>query len=169
MDGTRFDDLTAKLAASRRTILRTAGIGALGAVLARLGLEDAAAACKAPGKGCKQGDKCCGGAKCRKDKCRCPKGRAECGKDCCQPGQVCQDGAPKVCVNGPLAPGDACSPKKELACASGNCECITNTEDVTVCTCRQDNCLGFGADCTNTSQCCAGGCDGFSDTCEPDV
>lgn len=169
MDGKRFDELTAAIGSSRRGLLRLAGIGALGAVFAGLGLEDAAAACKKPGRPCKKGNTCCGGATCKGKKCKCPKGRAACGKACCQSGQVCQQGAPKICVNGPKTPGASCNPNKPLECASGKCQCITNFEDVEVCTCRQDACLGLGADCTNTSQCCIGGCSGFTLKCEVDA
>ncbi len=171
MDGKRFDELTTALAASRRGLLRLAGIGALGAGLSRIGLADAAAAtCSRPGRPCtKKGKKCCGDAKCNGKRCKCPKGRAGCGKVCCQAGQVCQQGAPKICVNGPKAPGVACNPDKPLECASGKCRCITNFENVEVCTCREDVCLGFGADCTNTSQCCNGGCSGFTLTCEAEI
>jgi hypothetical protein len=152
-------------------MVQTWGCGTLlrGAVLlGRLGVDDAAAKkCVAPGKKCKRkkGKKkaCCGGATCQGKRCTCPGNAVACGKNCCKPGQVCQGGS---CVNGALAPGALCDPDAPFACQTGNCQCISNSE-ITQCTCRQEACFGFGVPCEKSVQCCAGGCDGFTNTCLP--
>jgi hypothetical protein len=124
----QFDALTRSCdMGTRRGVLQllaASGVGA--ALLGRIGIESAAAGCVKPGKKCKKNgkkQKCCGGAKCSNGRCRCKNGGTSCGALCCQPGQVCQDGAPDLCVNGPLAPGDVCDPDKPLSCASGKCAC----------------------------------------------
>lgn len=151
---------------TRRGVLRLVAGTAAGAVLlGRLGI-DAAAKCVAPGKKCKSKKgkrKCCGGATCQGRKCTCPGNVIACGKTCCQPGQVCQG---DTCVNGALEAGALCDPEAPLACETGNCQCISNSE-ITQCTCRQAACFGFGVACENTVQCCSGGCEGFTNTCLP--
>jgi hypothetical protein len=154
---------------TRRSLLLrlVAGTTVGAAVVGRLGLEDAAAKCVAPGKKCKRKNgkkkKCCGGATCQGKKCRCPGGAKACGKSCCQPGQVCLG---DTCVNGALEPGDLCDPDAPFACETGNCQCISGM-GITQCTCRQEACFGHGVPCENTSQCCTGGCEGFTNTCLP--
>jgi hypothetical protein len=64
MDGGRFDGLTKVLTGaaeptSRRRALGVLASGALCTALGHLGLQDAAAACKKPGSGCKKGNQCC--------------------------------------------------------------------------------------------------------------
>jgi hypothetical protein len=64
MDGGRFDGLTKILTGameptSRRRALSVLASGALCTALGRLGLRDAAAACKQPGSDCTKGKQCC--------------------------------------------------------------------------------------------------------------
>lgn len=154
---------------TRRSVLRLVASTAAGAVvLGQFGVDDAAAGCVAPGKKCKSKNggkkKCCGGAKCQGKRCACPGNAIACGKNCCQPGQLCL--GEESCVNGDLTAGDICNPETPLACETGNCQCISNGE-ITQCTCRQEACFAFGVPCENTSQCCTGGCEGFTNTCLP--
>ena len=169
MDNCRFDALAREWGSgTRRSALRFVAVTGLGAMLLqRAGSEVAEAACKAPGKSCKTKDgkklKCCGGAKCKGGRCRCTNGGTGCGKVCCQPGQICQDGATDTCVNGTLEPGEICNPNEPLGCQSGKCVCVTVGEN-TACTCREEVCFGFGNEtCENSSQCCQGFCSEFQD------
>jgi hypothetical protein len=170
MDSSRFDVLTRSLGTggTRRGVLQLiAGTGVGAVLLGQIGIEGASAKCVAPGKKCKSKNgkkKCCGGAKCQGKKCACPDSAIACGKTCCQPGQICL--GDDTCANGPLEPGDHCDPDAPLACETGNCQCIP-FEDGQICTCRQETCFGFGVPCTNTVQCCTGGCEGFTETCLP--
>lgn len=169
MDTTRFDTMARLFErGTRRGILRLMAGTTLGAtLLAQFGAEEANAKCVKPGKKCKKKSgkkrKCCGGAKCKGKKCKCTGDTFKCGKTCCQPGQECQDG---TCVNGSLEAGAHCDPETPLECQTGNCQCISNAE-ITQCTCRQAACFDFGVPCENTSQCCSGGCEGFTNTCLP--
>lgn len=174
MDSSRFDTLARLVGSrSRRSVLQVVAGTALGAtLLGQLGSEVGAAKCKAPTKKCKKKNgkklKCCGGAKCQGGRCRCKTGGPACGKACCAAGQVCQQGNPKVCVNGPLQPGEICDPDAPLGCESGKCVCVTVGEN-TACTCREATCAGFGTECAETSECCQGFCSEFNEppTCEP--
>ena len=146
MEDLRFDALARSCGSgTRRSVLRLlagTGVGAL--VLGRLGIEDAAAACVAPGRKCK----------------------TKKGPD--QPGQICLDGKPQECVNGPLQPGEICDVEKPLGCDSGKCVCVTVGEQ-TACTCREVACKGFATECAETSECCQGFCSEFEDppSCQP--
>ncbi len=171
MDASRVEGMVRSWGCtSRRSVLLRlfAGTTVGAVVLGGLGLEDAAAGCVAPGKKCKgkngKKKKCCGGAKCKGKKCKCQGNTFGCGKECCQAGQVCL--GETECANGDLDTGDICDPDEPLACASGNCQCISNGE-ITQCTCRQVACFGNGVACDTTSQCCSGGCEGFTNTCLP--
>jgi hypothetical protein len=101
MDPARFEDLTRRLGAagSRRVAVRAlAGTLAL-PVLARLGVEEAAAglpivSCKPPGKKAKKARQCCSG-RLRRGHCGCSKKGRPCwvpleGALCCS--QRCQNG-----------------------------------------------------------------------------
>lgn len=168
MEDRQFDVLTRSCGTRTRRsalqLLAATGVGA--ALLGRIGIERAEAGCVTPGKKCKKNGKqakCCGGAKCSGGRCRCKNGGTSCGKLCCAPGQVCQDGAPDTCVNGPLQPGDICDPDKPLGCESGKCVCVTVGEQ-TACTCREEVCKGLNnEECANTSECCQGFCSEFVD------
>ncbi|MDQ3695576.1 MAG: hypothetical protein M3464_18450 [Chloroflexota bacterium] len=164
MDGQWFDELTTAFVTSRRGALRFVLAGAGGAAALRLGLGEAAAACRKPGKPCdKKKHTCCGGAKCKAGMCKC-KGAPACYGTCCEPGQICLNDI--GCVNGPLETGDHCNPKKRFGCQSGICACISNTEIGTVCTCREHTCAHLTGLCAKTSDCCLGGCSGFTHQCE---
>jgi hypothetical protein len=169
MEGPRFDALIRLWGSgTRRGVLQMVAATGLGAaLLGSAGREEAAAKCVAPGKKCKgkngKKKKCCGGAACKGKKCKCTGETFICGKACCQPGQQCLG---ETCANGDLEQGDLCEPEAPLACQSGNCQCISNGE-ITQCTCRAEACFGFGVDCENTSECCTGGCEGFTNTCLP--
>ncbi len=182
---------------SRRQALRLFGGTALGAaLLGRIGSEEASAKCRPVGAKCgKKGKgkgkkkKCCSGATCQSGICQCPAGSVPCGDACCPPGggtpdpKTCPPDAPLACgaacckpgqlclgetecINGDLEPGDFCEPESPFACQTGNCQCISDGI-ITQCTCRQAACFGNGVPCTNTVQCCAGGCEGFTNTCLP--
>lgn len=169
MESSRFDELAQQWGCStRRSVFRLmAGTAAGAVVLGQLGIDDASAACVAPGKKCKgkngKKEKCCGGAKCQGGKCRCKTGGPSCGKACCAPGQVCQLGNPKTCV-GPLDVGEVCDPDVPLACKSGNCGCTFVLDVGTVCTCREKVCFATNKEtCANTSECCDGHCSDVDD------
>lgn len=176
---------------SRRQMLRLVGGTALGVVL--LGQVEAGAAskkCRPLGETCgkKKGKrkKCCSGTTCQAGTCQCPSGTIPCGDSCCpsnggpptcpstaplacgvtccKPGQLCQ--GETTCINGDLEPGDYCNADEPFACQTGNCQCISDGI-ITQCTCRQAACFGYGVPCTNTVQCCTGGCEGFTNTCLP--
>lgn len=186
MDPMRFDALARWLGrGTRRSVLQAVAGTTLGvALLGHAEPEDAAAKkkCVKPGKKCKKKGKklkCCGTATCSGKRCvdnapepgpepgpgGCPADAPlACGATCCKPGQVCQGGT--TCVNGNLEPGDFCNPEEPSACETGNCQCISDGI-ITQCTCRQEACFGFGVACTNTVQCCTGGCEGFTLTCLP--
>jgi hypothetical protein len=65
------DDITSRFVArvSRRRACQTLSGGALGAVLAGLGLSDVAASCRRTGKRCRRNGQCCSG-RCKRNKCR---------------------------------------------------------------------------------------------------
>jgi hypothetical protein len=166
-------------------------------VLSLVGRDEASAKCRSLGATCgkKKGKgkgkkrKCCSGATCQAGTCQCPSGTEPCGNSCCpsgggtpdpkpcppdaplacgaaccKPGQLCLGEA--ECINGDLEPGDHCNPDEPFACQTGNCQCISDGI-ITQCTCRQETCFGYGVPCTNTVQCCTGGCEGFTNTCLP--
>lgn len=141
MDEARFDDLTRSLAeiASRRWIVRRLASVALGAVLAGLGLEAAAAQeaarCHKLGKKCERGDKCCAG-KCKHSKCRCTGGMKPCKGACIPDYECCDDGncqADETCFKGSCVCrggtcGGVCCPAGE-ACVGGSCgSCPAGTQ-----------------------------------------
>ena len=181
---------------SRRQMLRLFGGTALGAALLSLADgSEAKAKCRSLGATCgkKKGKgkkrKCCSGSICQVGTCQCPAGTVPsgnscspsndgspepkicpsdaplaCGAACCKPGQLCQ--GETTCINGDLEPGDYCNVDEPFACQTGNCQCISDGI-ITQCTCRQEACFGYGVPCTNTVQCCTGGCEGFTNTCLP--
>ena len=72
--------------------MRGLGGSALAAVLAGLGLQEAAAGCVPARKKCGDGDRCCSGATCRGGQCKCKKGLKDYGKTCnqCCTGNACR-------------------------------------------------------------------------------
>ncbi len=91
MDGSRFDDVARAFSppSSRRSFLKTLSGGALAALLARAGLEDAAAACVHLGRRCGNGKKCCAGTKCKGRRCTCPTGQKACRGACVAKDSCC--------------------------------------------------------------------------------
>lgn len=194
MDSNRFDAIARVFQlGSRRQALRLVGAAALGApLLGRMNTANAKAKCRPLGATCgkKKGKgkkkKCCLGSTCQDGICQCPVGSVPsgntcgpstdgpptcpataplaCGTACCKPGQLCQ--GETTCINGDLEPGDYCNLDEPFACQTGNCQCISDGI-MTQCTCRQEACFGYGVPCTNTVQCCTGGCEGFTNTCLP--
>lgn len=167
MDGTRFDALTRALGVSRRTSFRAFG-GALPALLAARGGEQAAAGCKHVGKKCDKSKDCCDGAKCKggkNGKCRCKSGLDDCDGDgrcesldtdnancgecgnACTPGQACCDAA---CIDvlsdraNCGACGVVCGEPED--CVAGSCLLCQPTAPL------------CGDSCCAIDNCCAGIC-----------
>ena len=107
--------------ASRRGVLRIAGVAALTVALGWIDL-DSAAACGKRGGTCGKGKRCCAGFVCKSGKCR------------------HAPTPPKI------ATGDTCDPVQPDQCASGVCGCHAG-----VCTCRKETCApgscGTDLDC----------------------
>jgi hypothetical protein len=146
MDGLRFDLLTRTFITSRRSTMRTFLGGAMGALIAFRGGEEAAAGCKKVGKKCDKNKDCCDGAKCKggsnkkKGKCRCTDGL----KDC--------DGT-GTCAS--LAEDDANCGTCGNACAAGEACCDATCIDVES---DRANCGGCGAACGDAEVCNSGTC-----------
>lgn len=174
MDDRRFDAITKRLAStgSRRAALRLTGGGALAALLGRLGLEGAAAACVAAGKNCDKGEKCCAGAACKGGKCKCKEGLKDCGKTCRQccgpadcPSGVCTEGrcGDASCSdnvkNGTETDtdcGGSCAKCADGKGCAGNGDCGTG-----FCsggTCRTPTCTDNARNGNETDVDCGGGC-----------
>ncbi len=158
MNSQHVDEIARGLATRvpRRQALRGLGGGVLGAGLARLGIGEAAVACKPPGKKCDKNKDCCG-KKCRGNKkrtCRCLKHGAACaglgGSECCSGVCILEIAGESVtcCVshNDPCdKDSDCCRSlgKQASACQDGRC------------------CRKLGEQCANPggaqfSKCCAG-------------
>lgn len=175
MDSRRFDAIARALAgtASRRLSLKLLAGGALGAVLVRLGVEVATAACVPAGKKCGRGDRCCAGATCKGGACKCDRGLRECGKVC---KECCADGdcPGRVCRNGTCRDRSACAVDSD--CQSGHCcngSCVDGQTDSANCGTSCIDC-GIGGECRNggccradaracsvDTECCSGVCRGF--------
>ncbi len=120
MDGQHFDRFTRSLvtSATRRRLAAALAAGVGSGLLRRTAV---AAACKQAGKPCGNGKKCCQGATCRNQRCRCRAGLTSCTGVCVNlrtdPNRcgTCQNsrcpGANDVCLNG--------------ACATGGCTGVT--------------------------------------------
>ena len=129
MDGARFDRWTRLLAAdpaSRRAALRLLAGGGAAAVLARLGLEGAAAACAGLGQTCTHDGACCSGA-CSTDRrgsepdyrCCQPAGKkAKKASQCCS-GKRSRSTGKCTCIK--TGASTACDPAKPHQCCSGFC------------------------------------------------
>jgi hypothetical protein len=87
MDGRRFDHLARLIGsrASRRGAVKALAGGGAAALLVGLGVEEAAAACKASNKECSRDRQCCS-LDCRRNQCRCAREQERCksAKGCCQ-------------------------------------------------------------------------------------
>ena len=87
---------------------------------------------------------------------RCKGRETRCGRRCCPAGRRCLNvGSGRACVAVPIAVGAQCDPGKPGACASGVCGCNTAG-----CSCRDEQCLPPGGDCTigGNVRCCDGQC-----------
>jgi hypothetical protein len=152
VDDKRFDAWTIDLAVSRRVAARHLVGVAAGLLVVHGAIDDAAARCVRPKKRCdKKQDTCCGGAKCRGRRCRCPVNRVPCARKCCIAGQGCALGT--TCLNGTKVPGDACDPDLPGECNSGKCGCNGN-----LCACREPDCVSPGQACAGSLDCCTGVC-----------
>jgi hypothetical protein len=175
-----FDAAARRLAAAmaaRRGVLRWGAGAALVALGLGLGPGRAAAACRAPRKGCGKGRQCCSRT-CRKGRCApCGNGRTFCGDACadlatsnahcgacgiaCAAGQRCVGGG-CVCDGASCdgcCDGAICRIDDPIACGNGGGTCVA-------CGLGQD-CLGGACVCTPAScpnGCCAGTtCEASSD------
>jgi len=158
MENRTFDELarTTAQGGTRRGLLRALSGSVLGAGLAWLGIEEAAAACKPPGKKCDKNKDCCA-KKCRGNKtrtCRCLKHGAVCaglgGSECCS--GVCLLEIAGESVTCCVSHNDKCNKdsdccrslgKQASACQDGRC------------------CRKLGEQCANPngvqfSECCSG-------------
>jgi hypothetical protein len=121
MDGRRFDELARGLAGpSRRGLLRGFGAAAIGGVLARIGLQEAAAACKKYGRPCSSSTQCCSGT-CTGGICRCGPEQVTCnasgGPVCvsiCPDGQVMAANCTCVCEATGHPPVDGACPTSNI-------------------------------------------------------
>lgn len=165
MENQHFDDLvrTAAQARTRRGVLRVlAGVAVTGA-LTHLGLAEAAAACKKPGRKCKQNKDCCT-KKCRGNKtrtCRCAKLGRQCKRkgDCCGELSCRADlggGVGRVCCQGN---GAVCTDFSGNACCSGFCAQQGGPDDPErTCCVPNDDVCGKTSDCCNAgSNACQNG------------
>ncbi|CAA9582508.1 MAG: hypothetical protein AVDCRST_MAG19-4204 [uncultured Thermomicrobiales bacterium] len=174
MDDRRFDDLARALSggpAPRRAALRLLGGGALGGLLAVLGREDAAAACRAPSKVCARDSQCCSKRCSRKGRCLCTKAA-----HCPKPARACEVA---VCAGGrcgtaPAPAGTVCRPAVD-ACGltevcdgtSRDCPADQHKPDSPFDPCPpgkyccEGRCaLPPDASCTADSECCTSQCIG---------
>jgi hypothetical protein len=156
VDERDFDNLARWVAAgtgSRRGVLRLLTGGALGGGLTRLGLQEAAGACKAVGKRCERGRDCCSKRCSKRGRCRCapPASACQSSADCCQTDPFCCDG---VCRS---ALGGACTTVADCCPGSGSgVDCCDN-----VCTATgtdENNCGACGQPCPVGQACNADGC-----------
>lgn len=168
MDADRFDVLAKTVAAmhSRRGVLRALARTLVGLAapfgLATIASEETAA-CHGPGKKCdRRGrDTCCGGAKCKGGKCRCPRRKKRC-RDSCIPKAHCCDaadcGSCASCQNGQCVSG--CGARQQ--CLDGQCACDGSSElcgGQCVDTRTDDrHCGRCGNSCAGTATCQNGAC-----------
>ncbi len=176
MDERRFDAWTRAMVGdqtSRRGVLRLLGGGALGGVSGTIA-EEAAARCRQLGKKCERGERCCGGGRCTRRRCRCRVGRPRCRKQCCGPGELCVGGRCLTGAGSCPASADGCLVPDSAVCDPvKGCFCFTSTvggaarcgrfDPETTCglTCTTDGgCagLGLGAFCAlkTGASCCFG-------------
>lgn len=158
MDADRFDAIAKGLAraSTRRAGVKLAAGGALAALLARLGIEGATAACVAAGKGCDKGERCCDGARCKGGKCTCNAGLKDCGQDC---RECCTDGdcRSRNCRGGRCRPVPTPPPPPPASCADG----IKNgTESDVDCGGPCFRKCSIGKACAGDGDCASGHCCG---------
>lgn len=163
MESQRFDAFARTVADGfpRRGVLRLLAGGALGGLLTRLGLEEAAAACANVGQRCQFNDgsrrNCCDGAYCHQNRCRCRRRQDRCGsgnnRRCCGADERCVQG---ICTKetGTCGAGYVCGGQTrdcgQPTCGGlGPCQC-TEGVDGTV-HCADDICLTLS--CTSNADC----------------
>ena len=143
---------------SRRAALRLAAGGALAALPARVGRDDAAAACRKNGRECSRGGQCCSGV-CKRRTCRAAPGQGICtiaSDNCAGTDRGCKEGQPCSCY----------------ATARGARFCGANFDQVCSSRDRDEDCAfvtGPGSACIRlTATCgCAGDDRGFTRKCVP--
>lgn len=174
MDDDRFDSLARLIgsAASRRRVARAMLAVAVAGVAGFPGFlrpRDAAAACRQVGRTCERGDRCCGGARCRAKRCRCPRGEVECGRRCINPltdGANCgRCGA--SCASGQCLHGTCTCDPFNNQCPSevdGQCSCggVAGSVFQAACVDRNSAC-DLSKPCQSNADCpprsvCLGGC-----------
>ena len=157
MGGKRVDGLVRLLAenGSRRSALRHVLGGLIGGVAGHLGGEGALARCRAVGRGCERGERCCGGARCRRGKCRCTGDTKRCGRACIPMTNCCTDldcSQDLHCTGGTcqVCPADPCLEPTNCGGTPGQpCTCRKGITGGTVCG-------GFGivgANCSTDADC----------------
>ena len=154
MDGPRFDEwvrATARQGATRRAALRLMAGGALGGLLVRFGLGEAAAACARVGQRCARNYDCCDGEYCHTNRCRCRPDRDRCRRRCCSTGETCVEGACRRCATDGQCVRFFPDRQEQVPCC-GTDVCSPDG----VCT----PCLPKGGDCREglPEQCCSGTC-----------
>ena len=174
MDNQRFDTLAMVLGASgsRRRAFKLLAGGAIGAVLLRFGVDDAAAfneLCRSLGRSCSRDRDCCS-RRCRRGTRRCPAGTNQINTSTCQSdidGTCPTDAKINFCRNTAFTCG--------INALTSNCACFSTKEGGTFCSdglppttgaCNQPGQFGCqsSADCPSGAACvylgtfC--GCDG---------
>ena len=151
MDDGRLDTAAKTLArlGTRRAALRLVAVGAFGTVLARLGLQEAAAACRKNGKECARGGQCCSGL-CKRRTCRPAPGQDICTIE----RDVCRGTDPVGCGGGQ-------QPCHCYVTARGASFCGANFDQVCSSCDRDEDCefvTGPGSACIRLTDSC--GCNG---------
>ena len=147
MDDGRFDRIARVIAtSSRRQLLRGLAGGAVGALLAGLGQEEAAAVCRLEGQRCNRKRRCCRAATCErhgdKNVCVCPESQQFRVQDrdiCCPAAKVC---------------GSQSGDDRDDRCCYPDEVCLDNA-------CCCDGCRGSkvcGGTCCPSYSCCGGAC-----------
>jgi hypothetical protein len=166
VDRNRFDNLSRAMAkrASRRGMIAFAGraiaaaIGLGTTISPRVGADSAeAASCRDGAVSCTSNGQCCSGECGPKDsrgrrRCTCAEPEFACGLSCCQPGEVCENGA---CKQPEISP-NVCT-----TTLCGNCYCVSFADGTYGCgappyvdcedTCRSDADCGSGTRCSVAS------------------
>lgn len=180
MDQDRFDDLARTVAGSgtRRAMLRRLAGGALGALVAGLGLSEATAQeqteashrCRNVGGRCEQGDRCCAGAVCRGGRCDCRGGRKRCGNRCIRDTACCTGGRTgcatnQTCINGACV-STICRPNcTDKQCGADGCGGSCGTCAVGRACSADGRCLPTCRPSCGRRQCGPDGCGGSCGTC----
>ena len=163
MDDGRLDAAAKALATlgTRRAALRLVAVGAFGTVLARLGLQQAAAACRKNGKECTRGGQCCSGL-CKRRTCRPAPGQDICTIEA----DACRGTDPNGCGGGQQPCNCYVTARGASFCGAGSfahvCSSCVDDRDCEFVT-------GPGSACVRLDQFCGCGGDdfGFTRRCVP--